>query len=45
MNRYFINNPPTTVLDPSYCHPGSNAKTTNTKLVALVKKHEDYRNE
>lgn len=45
MNRYFINNPPTKILDPSYCHPGYNPKTTNTKLVALVKKHEDYRNE
>jgi histo-blood group ABO system transferase len=45
MNRYFIDNPPTKVLDPSYCHPGYNPKTDSTKLIALVKNHKDYRND
>lgn len=42
MNRYFIDNPPTKILDPNYCTP-SNQINQSTKLSALVKKHEQYR--
>ena len=42
MNRYFIDNPPTTILSPHYCTP-SNQINKSTKLAAIVKKHEQYR--
>lgn len=42
MNRYFIDNPPTTILSPNYCTP-SNQINKSTKLSAIVKKHEQYR--
>ena len=43
MNRYFIDNPPTKILGTEYCTP-SNQITEETKLSALVKNHEQYRN-
>lgn len=42
MNRYFIDNPPTKVLNTEYCTP-SNLINTNTKLSAIVKDHASYR--
>jgi histo-blood group ABO system transferase len=42
MNRYFIDNPPTTILNADYCTP-SNQITTRTRIAALVKEHEKYR--
>ena len=43
MNRYFIDNPPTTVLDPSYCYPESWNLPYEKKLLALDKNHEEIR--
>lgn len=51
LNRYFINNPPTKILSPSYCMPGSEQiiasyglRAYPKKLLALVKNHQHYRN-
>lgn len=45
MNRYFINNKPTKVLDPGYCFFENNMsdKRFEKKLLALVKNHSEYR--
>lgn len=43
MNRYFIDNPPTTVLSPSYCYPESWALDVEKKLLALDKNHKEMR--
>lgn len=43
MNRYFINVPPTKVLDPSYCYPESWSLPYERKLLALDKDHEEIR--
>ena len=44
MNRYFLNNPPTTILNPSYCVPDNSDETRyERKILAIVKKHEEYR--
>ena len=43
MNRYFINNPPTT-LSPSYCYPESWEIPFEKKLLALDKNHSEIRN-
>jgi histo-blood group ABO system transferase len=44
MNRYFINNKPTVVLDPSYCYPESwNLKGYTQRLLALDKNHSEMR--
>ena len=43
MNRYFIDNKPTLILDPSYCyHEGSN-RPFKQRLVALSKNHSELR--
>ncbi len=48
LNRYFIDNPPTKVLSPSYCYP-QNAQNypaihhLKRKLVALDKNHKEVR--
>ena len=44
MNRYFIDNKPTLVLDPSYCYPESwDLKGYTKKLLALNKNHTEIR--
>lgn len=43
MNRYFIDNEPTVVLDPSYCYPESWEIPFSKKLLALDKNHEEMR--
>ena len=50
LNRYFIDNPPTCILSPSYCMPGSETLIRQMgltgyprKLLALVKGHEQLR--
>lgn len=43
MNRYFINNPPTKVLDPSYCYPESWDIKYPKRLLALDKNHTQLR--
>lgn len=43
MNRYFIDNKPTKVLDPSYCYGESMNIPFNKKLVALDKNHKEIR--
>ncbi len=44
MNRYFIDNKPTLVLDPSYCYPESwNLKGYTKRLLALDKNHTEMR--
>ena len=43
MNRYFINNPPTKILNPSYCYPESLNLPYDKKLLALDKNHEEIR--
>jgi histo-blood group ABO system transferase len=42
MNRYFIDNPPTQILNTDYCTP-SNQVNENTKIEAIIKNHAKYR--
>jgi histo-blood group ABO system transferase len=42
LNRYFINNPPTKILDPTYCCP-EQSNLTGRKLLALLKNHNEIR--
>lgn len=43
LNRYFVDNPPTAILSPSYCYPESwNIKYTK-RLLALDKNHAEVR--
>ena len=44
MNRYFLDNPPTKVLTPSYCYPESWQLPFKKKLLALDKNHSEIRN-
>ena len=44
MNRYFIDNKPTKILDPSYCYPESWNLLYVKKLLALDKNHSEIRN-
>lgn len=44
LNRYFIDNPPTKILSPSYCYGESMNIPFNMKLIALDKNHEEIRN-
>jgi len=43
MNRYFIDNSPTTILSPSYCYPESWDLPCERKLLALDKNHKEIR--
>jgi histo-blood group ABO system transferase len=44
MNRYFIDNKPTKILNPSYCfYEQSNDKRFQRKLIALQKLHDEIR--
>ncbi|MBI5274772.1 MAG: hypothetical protein HY860_06960 [Chlamydiales bacterium] len=43
LNRYFINNPPTKILNPSYCYPESWNLPYEKKLLALDKNHAEMR--
>jgi histo-blood group ABO system transferase len=43
LNRYFIDNPPTVILTPSYCYPGNKRIGYPKKLVALDKNHAEFR--
>ena len=43
MNRYLINNPPTTILNSSYCYPESWNLPLPKKLLALDKNHHEMR--
>lgn len=43
LNRYFIDNPPTCVLNPSYCYPESWRLPYPKKLLALDKNHSALR--
>jgi len=43
MNRYFIDNPPTKILDPSYCYGESMNIPFKRRLVALDKNHSEIR--
>ena len=43
MNRYFINNPPTKLLTPSYCYPESWNLPFPKKILALDKDHKKMR--
>lgn len=43
MNRYFIDNPPTKILDPSYCYGESMNIPFKRRLVALDKNHNEIR--
>lgn len=43
MNRYFIDTPPTKILDPSYCHIEGTKSNYTPKLVALNKNHREIR--
>jgi histo-blood group ABO system transferase len=44
LNRYFIDNPPTIILNPSYCYPESWNIPFTKKLLALDKNHQEIRN-
>lgn len=43
MNRYFIDNPPSKILDPSYCYPESWNLPFEKRLLALDKNHDEVR--
>lgn len=43
MNRYFINNPPTKILNPSYCYGESMIIPFEKKILALDKNHSKIR--
>jgi histo-blood group ABO system transferase len=43
LNRYFIDNPPTKILSPSYCYPESWKLNYPKKLLALDKNHQQIR--
>ncbi len=43
LNRYFIDNPPTKILNPSYCYPESWHLPFEKKLLALDKNHGEMR--
>lgn len=43
MNRYFIDNPPTVILPPSYCYGESMDIPFNKRLIALDKNHSKLR--
>ena len=43
MNRYFIDNKPTLLLDPSYCFHEGSTRTFKRKLLALSKNHSEIR--
>jgi histo-blood group ABO system transferase len=43
MNRYFIDNPPTKILSPSYCYSESVKIPFKRRLVALDKNHNKIR--
>lgn len=43
LNRYYINNPPDVILNPSYCYPESWNLPFPKKLLALDKPHEEMR--
>jgi histo-blood group ABO system transferase len=48
LNRYFINNPPSIILDPSYCFPKDavwaqeHPYRATKKLCALEKNHKEF---
>lgn len=44
LNRYFIDYPPTKILNPSYCYPESWDIPFEKKLLALDKTHSEIRN-
>jgi histo-blood group ABO system transferase len=44
LNRYFINNPPTKILDPGYCYGESLKPPFHPRLIALDKNHKEVRN-
>ena len=44
MNRYFFDNTPTKILNPSYCYGESMNIPFDKKLIALDKNHEEVRN-
>ncbi|MCL5875979.1 MAG: hypothetical protein M1114_05910 [Candidatus Dependentiae bacterium] len=43
LNRYFIDNPPTIILSPSYCYPESWHLPYHKRLLALDKNHTEMR--
>lgn len=43
INRYFIDNPPTKILSPSYCYPESWNLGYHKRLLALDKNHNEIR--
>ncbi len=42
-NRYFLDNPPTKILSPSYCYPESWDLPFKKKILALDKNHKEMR--
>jgi histo-blood group ABO system transferase len=43
INRYFIDNPPTKILDPGYCYGESLKPPFAPRLIALDKNHNEVR--
>lgn len=43
INRYFIDNPPTKILDPGYCYGESLKPPFTPRLIALDKNHQELR--
>lgn len=42
LNRYFIDNPPTKILNPEYCYPESWKLPYHKRLLALDKNHSEF---
>ena len=43
INRYFVDNPPTRILDPSYCYNESMKLPFDKKLLSLTKNETELR--
>lgn len=42
LNRYFVDNPPTVILSPSYCYPEFWDLPFKPRLLALAKNHKEF---
>ena len=43
MNWYFLNNPPTLILNPGYCYPEKATLPYTKRILALDKNHKEKR--
>lgn len=43
LNKYFVHNPPTIILSPSYCYPENLKMDYHPRILALLKDHNELR--